>query len=102
MPDTTPTAHNGIPIKIPSMHHFSPRSIDPKEFKQRQKEIKEYRRKGTTSAGPQSQILDGVTYEDLSLHKVNLIQRIFCLLTIDVHGVQKIWQGSKFLKNVTN
>uniref|UniRef100_A0A914EHP8 Class II aldolase/adducin N-terminal domain-containing protein n=1 Tax=Acrobeloides nanus TaxID=290746 RepID=A0A914EHP8_9BILA len=69
VPDTTPTAHNGIPIKIPSMHHFSPRSIDPKEFKQRQKEIKENRRKGTTSAGPQSQILDGVTYEDLSLHK---------------------------------
>ncbi|KAH7715012.1 class II aldolase/adducin family protein, partial [Aphelenchoides avenae] len=60
---------NGTPIKISSTSQFKPPGPDPKEFKQRQKELKENRRIGMMSAGPQSQVLDGVTYEDLAYAK---------------------------------
>ncbi|CAJ0928009.1 unnamed protein product, partial [Mesorhabditis belari] len=63
--DVSATSLNGTPVKITSNHQFSPLSVNPKEFKDKQKAIKENRRSGKTSAGPQSVILDGVTYEDL-------------------------------------
>ncbi|EGT30324.1 CBN-ADD-1 protein [Caenorhabditis brenneri] len=58
---------SGTPVKINSVHQFSPASSNPKEFKEKQKAIKENNRLGTLNAGPQSQILDGITYEDISL-----------------------------------
>ncbi|VDN57811.1 unnamed protein product [Dracunculus medinensis] len=63
--DVNSPQHNGTPVKISSPHQFSPFSINPKEFKEKQKAIKETRLLGATSAGPQSQILDGVTYEEI-------------------------------------
>uniref|UniRef100_A0A914VJZ3 Uncharacterized protein n=1 Tax=Plectus sambesii TaxID=2011161 RepID=A0A914VJZ3_9BILA len=63
--DATSPSH-GTPVKINSPHQFSPFGMNPKEFKDKQKAIKENRRLGTTSAGPQSQILDGVTYEEMA------------------------------------
>ncbi|TMS36806.1 hypothetical protein L596_003887 [Steinernema carpocapsae] len=56
---------NGTPVKISSVHQFSALGTNSKEFKEKQRAIKENRMIGTTSAGPQSQILDSVTYEDM-------------------------------------
>ncbi|VIO86097.1 Adducin-related protein 1, putative [Brugia malayi] len=64
--DVSSPSQSGTPVKISSPHQFSPFSSNPKEFKEKQKAIKENRRLGTTSAGPQSQILDGVTYEEIA------------------------------------
>ncbi|CAG9537428.1 unnamed protein product [Cercopithifilaria johnstoni] len=64
--DVSSPSQSGTPVKISSPHQFSPFSANPKEFKEKQKAIKENRRLGTTSAGPQSQILDGVTYEEIA------------------------------------
>lgn len=64
--DISSPSQSGTPVKISSPHQFSPFSANPKEFKEKQKAIKENRRLGTTSAGPQSQILDGVTYEEIA------------------------------------
>ncbi|CAI2356854.1 unnamed protein product [Caenorhabditis sp. 36 PRJEB53466] len=58
---------SGTPVKINSVHQFSPASANPKELKEKQKSIKENSRLGTMTAGPQSQILGSVTYEDISL-----------------------------------
>ncbi|VDK49436.1 unnamed protein product [Anisakis simplex] len=62
--DVTTPSNSGTAVKISSPHQFSPFGVNPKEFKEKQKAIKENRRLGATSAGPQSQILDGVTYEE--------------------------------------
>ncbi|XP_076368900.1 protein hu-li tai shao-like isoform X14 [Tachypleus tridentatus] len=52
-------------IKIESTHQFLPKNTgDPKEFKQKQKEIKANRMKSTITAGPQSHILEGVSWEE--------------------------------------
>ncbi|VDM58699.1 unnamed protein product [Angiostrongylus costaricensis] len=64
--DATSPSASGTPVKISIPHHFSPLSSNPKEFKDKQRAIKESGRLGTTTAGPQSQILDGVTYEDIA------------------------------------
>nr|pir hypothetical protein F39C12.2 - Caenorhabditis elegans [Caenorhabditis elegans] len=65
--DVNVPSASGTPVKISSVHQFSPASSNPKEFKEKQKAIKENNRLGTLSAGPQSQILDSVTYEDIAL-----------------------------------
>uniref|UniRef100_A0A915BBA1 Class II aldolase/adducin N-terminal domain-containing protein n=1 Tax=Parascaris univalens TaxID=6257 RepID=A0A915BBA1_PARUN len=62
--DVNTPSHSGTAMKINWPHQFSPFAANPKEFKEKQKAIKETRRLGATSAGPQSQILDGVTYEE--------------------------------------
>ncbi|ETN82235.1 class II Aldolase and Adducin domain protein [Necator americanus] len=64
--DATSPSASGTPVKISIPHHFSPMSSNPKEFKDKQRAIKESGRLGTTTAGPQSQILDGVTYEEIA------------------------------------
>lgn len=51
--------------KIDSAHQFAPHSLDVDEFKRKQKAMKELRLKNTISSGPQSQILDGVTWDAL-------------------------------------
>lgn len=52
-------------VKIDSAHQFAPHSIDVEEFKRKQKAMKELRMRNTISSGPQSQILDGVTWDEL-------------------------------------
>ncbi len=65
--DATSPVHS-TPVKITDgTHQFSPLSINSKEFKDKQKAIKEQRRAGGVSAGPRSHVLEGVTYEDLSM-----------------------------------
>lgn len=51
--------------KIDGAHQFAPHSLDVEEFKRKQKAMKELRMKNTISSGPQSQILDGVTWDEL-------------------------------------
>lgn len=51
--------------KIDSAHQFAPHSLDVEEFRRKQKAMKELRLKNTISSGPQSQILDGVTWDEL-------------------------------------
>lgn len=51
--------------RIDSSRQFTPHSVDVDEFKRKQKALKELRLKNTISSGPQSQILDGVTWDEL-------------------------------------
>lgn len=47
-----------------------------KEFKQKQKQIKENRRQGGISAGPQSHILEGVSWDEAQKLQVNSVARL--------------------------
>lgn len=58
------SAVNATTIKIASPHQFSPLSVNTKEFKDKQKAIKENRRAENITAGPQSKVLDGVTWQE--------------------------------------
>ncbi|XP_017783338.1 PREDICTED: protein hu-li tai shao isoform X1 [Nicrophorus vespilloides] len=61
--DGSPT-HSSTPVKIDSALQFVPKNTNPKEFKKLQQQIKDYRRADKISAGPQSHILEGVTWEE--------------------------------------
>ncbi|KAF8777949.1 protein hu-li tai shao-like isoform X2 [Argiope bruennichi] len=52
-------------VKIQSPHQFIPISNDIGEFKRKQKELKANRLKSKVTAGPQSNILEGVTWEEI-------------------------------------
>lgn len=45
-----------------------------KEFKQKQKQIKENRRQGGISAGPQSHILEGVSWDEAQKLQVRTLK----------------------------
>ena len=74
MPDGSPT-HSSTPVKVESAHQFVPMGTSSKEFKQKQKQIKENRRQGGISAGPQSHILEGVSLDDAQ--KLHVIRAAF-------------------------
>ncbi|EFN85994.1 uncharacterized protein LOC105181901 isoform X2 [Harpegnathos saltator] len=61
--DGSPT-HSSTPVKIDGALQFVPKNTNPKEFKQIQQQIKDYRRADKISAGPQSHILEGVSWEE--------------------------------------
>ncbi|XP_043288956.1 protein hu-li tai shao isoform X2 [Venturia canescens] len=61
--DGSPT-HSSTPVKIDGALQFVPKNTNPKEFKQLQQQIKDYRRADKISAGPQSHILEGVSWEE--------------------------------------
>ncbi|XP_034940521.1 uncharacterized protein hts isoform X3 [Chelonus insularis] len=61
--DGSPT-HSSTPVRIDSALQFVPKNTNPKEFKQLQQQIKDYRRSEKISAGPQSHILEGVSWEE--------------------------------------
>ncbi|KAL4231595.1 Adducin 3 (Gamma) [Mactra antiquata] len=52
------------PIKVDNPNQFAPQGADPKEFKQKQKQIKKDYYEERISAGPQSKILEGMTWEE--------------------------------------
>ncbi|KAJ2939509.1 hypothetical protein O0L34_g6337 [Tuta absoluta] len=56
-------AHSSTPVKIDTLQ-FVPKNTNPKEFKALQQQIKENRRADKISAGPQSHILEGVTWDE--------------------------------------
>jgi len=55
---------HSTPIKVDSPNQFVPLNTNPKEFKKVQKAMKEGRRAGGISAGPESRVLEGGTWED--------------------------------------
>ncbi|CAH1996495.1 unnamed protein product [Acanthoscelides obtectus] len=57
-------SHSSTPVKIESALQFVPKGTNPREFKAKQQQIKDYRRADKISAGPQSHILEGVTWEE--------------------------------------
>ncbi|CAH0394574.1 unnamed protein product [Bemisia tabaci] len=61
--DGSPT-HSSTPVKIDSALQFVPKNTHPKEFKLLQKQIKENRRADKITSGPQSHILEGVSWEE--------------------------------------
>ncbi|XP_074094330.1 adducin 1-like protein hts isoform X3 [Cotesia typhae] len=62
--DGSPTHSSSTPVRIDSALQFVPKNTNPKEFKQLQQQIKDYRRADKISAGPQSHILEGVSWEE--------------------------------------
>ncbi|XP_053211390.1 protein hu-li tai shao-like isoform X3 [Panonychus citri] len=62
--DSSPSHSN--PVKIDNPHQFVPVNGDPAEFKRRQEEMKKVRMQNKISGGPQSHILEGVTWEELN------------------------------------
>ncbi|XP_053407850.1 gamma-adducin-like isoform X12 [Mercenaria mercenaria] len=52
------------PIKVENPNQFAPQGSDPKEFKQKQKQIKKDYYEERINAGPQSKILEGMTWEE--------------------------------------
>uniref|UniRef100_A0A0A9VUM8 Protein hu-li tai shao n=2 Tax=Lygus hesperus TaxID=30085 RepID=A0A0A9VUM8_LYGHE len=61
--DGSPT-HTSTPVKIDAALQFVPKNTNPKEFKKLQQQIKENRRADKITSGPQSHILEGVTWEE--------------------------------------
>merc|ERR1719317_1298643 len=55
---------HSTPIKIESSNQFVPVNTNPKEFKKVQLQMKEGRRLGGVHAGPESKVLDGVSWEE--------------------------------------
>ncbi|XP_050526782.1 protein hu-li tai shao isoform X1 [Daktulosphaira vitifoliae] len=58
------TPNSSTPFKIDGPLQFVPKNTNPKEFKKLQQQIKENRRADKITSGPQSQILDGVSWEE--------------------------------------
>lgn len=52
-------------VKIDHAHQFVPKTGDPTEFKRKQKELKVNRMNAKVTAGPQSNILEGTTWEEI-------------------------------------
>ncbi|XP_055644458.1 protein hu-li tai shao isoform X2 [Toxorhynchites rutilus septentrionalis] len=61
--EASPT-HSSTPVKIDGALQFVPPNTNPKEFKRIQQQIKDYRRSDKISAGPQSHILEGVSWDE--------------------------------------
>ncbi|KAI6176781.1 Class II aldolase/adducin family protein [Aphelenchoides bicaudatus] len=57
-------SHGGTPVKISSVHQFSSLNGDTKEFQDKQRQLKDTRMAGKTSAGPTSQFVDTFISED--------------------------------------
>ncbi|KAL7039080.1 hypothetical protein ACKWTF_009793 [Chironomus riparius] len=55
---------HSTPVKIDNALQFVPSNTNPREFKRIQQQIKENRRADKISAGPQSHILEGVTWDE--------------------------------------
>ncbi|CAG0890263.1 unnamed protein product [Darwinula stevensoni] len=60
--ESSPT--HGTPIKVEDPLQFVPKNTDPREFRHKQRQIKENRRAGGVSAGPQSNVLEGISWEE--------------------------------------
>ncbi|XP_065207024.1 protein hu-li tai shao isoform X3 [Planococcus citri] len=57
-------SHTSTPVKIENALQFVPKNTNPKEFKKLQQQIKENRRADKITSGPQSHILEGVSWEE--------------------------------------
>merc|ERR1712073_271311 len=80
---------HSTPIKIESSNQFVPLNSNPKEFKKVQKLMKEGRRLGGVHAGPESKVLDGLSWEEVkNMQDAQTSQ-------VDGYGGMKIGAASK-------
>uniref|UniRef100_A0A8D9BH83 Protein hu-li tai shao n=1 Tax=Cacopsylla melanoneura TaxID=428564 RepID=A0A8D9BH83_9HEMI len=56
--------HSSTPVKIDGALQFVPKNTNPKEFKKLQQQIKDNRRADKITSGPQSQLLEGVSWDE--------------------------------------
>ena len=68
MPESSSTG--STPVKVENPNQFAPQGANPKEYKQKFKEIKKEYYEEKIDAGPQSRILEGVTWEEAERMKV--------------------------------
>ena len=61
--DNTTPSPGGTPIKVNNLH-FSPLGTDVREFRAKQQQMKDKRNQGLISSGPESRVLDGVTWDE--------------------------------------
>ncbi|XP_055701508.1 protein hu-li tai shao isoform X2 [Phlebotomus papatasi] len=60
----SPTHSSSTPVRIEGALQFVPPGTNPREFKKLQQQIKDNRRADIISAGPQSHILEGVSWDE--------------------------------------
>ncbi|XP_055695454.1 protein hu-li tai shao isoform X3 [Lutzomyia longipalpis] len=60
----SPTHSSSTPVRIDGALQFVPHGTNPREFKKLQQQIKDNRRADIISAGPQSHILEGVSWDE--------------------------------------
>ncbi|XP_059619542.1 protein hu-li tai shao isoform X2 [Phlebotomus argentipes] len=60
----SPTHSSSTPVRIEGALQFVPPGTNPREFKKLQQQIKDNRRADKISAGPQSHILEGVSWDE--------------------------------------
>lgn len=73
--DGSPQHVSSTPVKIDGALQFVPLNTTSKEFKKLQQQIKDNRRADLVSAGPQSHILEGITYEEANKFKESNLPR---------------------------
>ncbi|KAK7109301.1 hypothetical protein V1264_013365 [Littorina saxatilis] len=61
--------HRSTAIKVETPNQFAPQGVNPKEFKQKQKSIRKDYYEEKVSAGPQSKILEGISWDEASKMK---------------------------------
>ena len=66
---------HSTPVKIETSNQFVPMGSDPKEFRRVQKLMKEGRRLGGVHAGPESKVLDGLSWEEAQQMHHNQVQK---------------------------
>ena len=65
------------PVKVEdNPNQFAPQGINPKEFKQKFQQIKKEYYTESVTAGPQSRILEGVTWDEAQQIKVGVDGRV--------------------------
>nr|CAD7259338.1 unnamed protein product [Timema shepardi] len=77
--DGSPT-HSSTPVKIESALMFVPKGTNPREFKKLQQQIKDNRRADKITSGPQSHILEGVSWEEAKKLQVSVPCYYHCWL----------------------
>ena len=70
MTDNSASKAVSSPVKLDSPNSFAPQGENPKEYKQRFQAIKKEYYTDKIDAGPQSRILEGVTWEEAQKIKV--------------------------------
>uniref|UniRef100_A0A0B7BGN0 Class II aldolase/adducin N-terminal domain-containing protein n=1 Tax=Arion vulgaris TaxID=1028688 RepID=A0A0B7BGN0_9EUPU len=62
--EESPNRPGGTPIKIENANQFAPQGVNPKEYKEKQKSIKKDYYEERVHAGPQSRILEGISWDE--------------------------------------
>ncbi|XP_022288989.1 alpha-adducin-like isoform X6 [Crassostrea virginica] len=57
-------SNSGTPVKLENPNQFAPQGSDPREFKKKQKDIRKDYYEDKVTAGPQSRVLEGLTWEE--------------------------------------